>query len=434
MPARFVTRLVVLAVLSAPVSFGYSVLTHEAIVDSLWDTSIQKMLLKRFPAATPEELEKAHAYVYGGCIIQDMGYYPFGSHLFSDLTHYVRTGDFIVALIRESQDINEYAFALGALAHYAADNNGHRIATNLSVPILYPKLRRKFGKDVTYWDNPLAHIRTEFGFDVLQVAQGRYAPDRYRAFVGFEVSKPVLERAFLDTYGIELKDVFGSLDLALGTFRYSVGSIIPGMTRVAWQLKRDQLVKEIPGVTKKKFLYNLSRSSYEKEWGTMYHRPGFRTRVVTWIVRIMQKIGLFKSVAFRAPTPEVEKMFMASFNATVVNYRALLANVSAGRLELANENFDIGEPVAAGKYLGADQAYDQLLGKLADRKFAGVSPELRANILDYYKDRKAPPTPPAKKAAAEWAKLQGQLDQLQATATTPSIELPSPALAFRLLL
>ena len=420
MPARFVTRLVVLAVLSAPVSFGYSVLTHEAIVDSLWDASIQKMLLKRFPAATPEELEQAHAYVYGGCIIQDMGYYPFSSHLFSDLTHYVRTGDFIEALIRESQDINEYAFALGALAHYAADNNGHRIATNLSVPILYPKLRRKFGKEVTYWDNPLAHIRTEFGFDVLQVAQGRYAPDRYRAFVGFEVSKPVLERAFLDTYGIELKDVFGSLDLALGTFRYSVGSIIPGMTRVAWQLKKDQLAKEIPGVTKKKFLYNLSRSSYEKEWGTEYHRPGFRTRVVTWIVRIMQKIGLFKSVAFRAPTPEVEKMFMASFNATVVNYRALLANVSAGRLELANENFDIGEPVAAGKYLGADQAYDQLLGKLADRKFAGISPELRGNLLDYYKDRKAPPAPPTKKAAAEWAKLQAQLDQLQATAETPS--------------
>ncbi len=420
----FVSRLVFLVLVSVSVSSGYSVLTHEAIVDSVWDTSIQKMLLKRFPAATPEELEQAHAYVYGGCIIQDMGYYPFSSHLFSDLTHYVRTGDFIVALIRESQDINEYAFALGALAHYAADDNGHRIATNLSVPLLYPKLRKKFGTKVTYWDNPLAHIRTEFGFDVLQVAQGRYAPDRYRAFVGFEVSKPVLERAFLDTYGIELKDVFGSLDLALGTFRYSVGSIIPGMTRVAWQLKKDQLSKEIPGVTKKKFLYNLSRSSYEKEWGTEYHRPGFRTRMVTWIVRIMQKIGLFKSVAFRAPTPEVEKMFMASFNATLVNYRALLANVSAGRLELANENFDVGEPVAAGKYLGADQAYDQLLGKLADRKFAGVSPELRANVLDYYKDRKPPVSPPNKKANAEWTKLMGQLDQLEAASATPSTEVP----------
>ncbi len=159
-----------LLLLSAPVSYGYSVLSHEAIVDSLWDASIQKMLLKRFPAATPEELEQAHAYAYGGCILQDMGYYPFSSHFFSDLTHYVRSGDFIMALIRESQDVNEYAFALGALAHYAADNSGHRLATNLAVPILYPKLRLKFGKQVTYDDAPLAHIRTEFGFDVLQVA------------------------------------------------------------------------------------------------------------------------------------------------------------------------------------------------------------------------------------------------------------------------
>jgi hypothetical protein len=413
MLSRFVAPLVLLGLFSAPAAFGYSVLTHEAIVDSLWDASIQKLLLKRFPAATPEELEKAHAYVYGGCIIQDMGYYPFSSRLFSDLTHYVRSGDFIVALIRESQDINEYAFALGALAHYAADNNGHRIATNLAVPILYPKLRNKFGKEVTYWDDPTSHARTEFGFDVLQVARGRYAPDRYRAFVGFEVSKPVLERAFLDTYGIELKSVFGSLDLALGSFRYSVGSIIPGMTRVAWQLKGDDVTKEIPGMTKQKFLFNLSRSSYEKEWGTEYHRPGIRTRLVTWILRIVPKSGPFKSLAFRAPTPEVEKMFMASFNATVDNYRALLANVSAGQLKLPNENFDLGQPPVAGQYLGADRAYDQLVGKLADRKFGGISPELRSNVLDYYKDRKPPASAAGKKVIAEAAILTDHLDQLQ---------------------
>ncbi|HEV8414889.1 MAG TPA: zinc dependent phospholipase C family protein [Bryobacteraceae bacterium] len=398
-------------------------LTHEAIVDSLWDSSIQKLLMKRFPAATAEELEQAHAYAYGGCIIQDMGYYPFSSRQFSDLTHYVRSGDFILALIRESQDIDEYAFALGALAHYAADNNGHRIATNLAVPILYPQLRRKFGKEVTYWDSPLSHIRTEFGFDVLQIAQGRYAPENYHAFIGFQVSKPVLERAFLDTYGVELKDVFGSLDLALGSFRYSVGSIIPGMTRVAWQLKREQVVKEIPGTTKKKFLYNLSRSSYEKEWGTQYHRPGLRTRVVTWVMRIIPKSGPFKSLAFRAPTPEVEKMFMASFNATIANYRELLENVNAGRLKLANENFDIGEPPAAGKYPGADQAYDHLLDTLARRKFTGISPELSGNLLDYYKDRKAPAAS-GKKAAAEWTKLTAEVDQLRSITLASRTEGP----------
>jgi len=420
----FLPRLVFLIAVSIPAASGYSVLTHEAIVDSLWDASIQKLLLNRFPAASPEELEKAHAFAYGGCILQDMGYYPFSSHLFSDLTHYVRSGDFIVALIRESQDIDEYAFALGALAHYAADNNGHRIATNLAVPILYPKLRRRFGTQVTYWDNPVSHLRTEFSFDVLQVAQGRYAPEKYHKFIGFEVSKPVLERAFLDTYGVELKDVFGNVDLAFGSFRYSVGSIIPGMTRVAWQLKKEEVIKEVPGITRKKFLYNLSRSSYEQEWGTHYQKPGIRVRLVTSILRIIPKVGPFKSLAFIPPTPEVEKMYMASFNATVDNYRILLASVGAGKLELANDNFDIGEPVVAGKYLGADQTYDQLLGKLADRKYAGVSPELRGNILGYYKDRKAPAAPAAHKASEAWAKVLVQLDGLQAVAAASPAEGP----------
>lgn len=424
---RGAARLIVLTGLSTSVFYGYSVLTHEAVVDSLWDASIQKMLLRRFPMSTPEQLEQAHAHAYGGSIVQDMGYYPLSSRFFSDLTHYVRSGDFVTALIRESQDVNEYAFAIGALSHYAADDSGHRIATNLAVPILYPALRNKFGRTVTYWDSPLSHVRTEFGFDVLQVAQGRYAPDRYRAFIGFKVAKPLLERAFQDTYGMDMKDIFGNEDLAFGSFRYSVGSIIPGMTRVAWQLRRDTLVKEIPGVTKKKFLFNLSRSSYEKEWGTEYHRPGIRTRSVSWLLEVVPKSGPFKSLAFRAPTPEVEKMFMASFNASIDSYRTLLANVDAGGVDLPNENFDLGTPALAGQYLGADLAYDKLLDKLAGRKFAGIPADLRSNILDYYKDRKAPAFPATKRAGAEWAKLLQEREQLeQFQPETAPVEVAGP--------
>ncbi len=407
-----VACLAALLALASPPSSAYSVLSHEAVVDALWDASIQKLLLKRFPGATPEELTQAHAYAYGGCIIQDLGYYPFGNRLFSDLTHYVRSGDFIEALIRDSQDLNEYAFALGALSHYAADVTGHRLATNLAVPILYPKLRKKFGMEVTYWDNPLAHSRTEFGFDALQVGHGRYAPDSYRAFVGFQVAKPLMERAFQDTYGIPLKDVFSALDLALGTFRYTVRSIFPGMTRVAWELKKDEFIKEIPGITKKKFLYNLSRSSYEKEWGKVYRRPGPGARFVAWMLRIVPKFGPLKALEIRTPTPEVEKMFMASFNATVDSYRTLLSDQDAGLAKLMNENFDVGAPTPAGIYAGTDRAYDTLLGKLADEKFAGVSEALQADILGYYKDR-MPPASPTKKAREEWNKLTGQLEQLR---------------------
>jgi hypothetical protein len=288
------------------------------------------------------------------------------------------------------------------------------LGTNVAVPVLYPDLRRKFGRTVTYWDNPLSHLRTEFGFDVLQVAQGRYASDQFRKFIGFKVSKPVLERAFADTYGIEMKDIFTSLDLALGTFRYSTSSVIPGMTKVAWELKKDTFIKEIPGITKKKFLYNLSRSSYEKDFGKSYQRPGFKTRLISWFLHLVPKSGPFKGLAFRAPTPEVEKMFMASFNATVDSYRALLADVAASHMELvSNENIDIGAPTVAGQYLGADLAYDKLLEKLADHKFVGVSADLRSNMLDYYKDRRPPVAPATPKVIAAWDKLMEQRSQLE---------------------
>src|ERR1700692_2376174 len=179
---------------------AYAVLAHEAIIDSAWNTNIRPLLLKRFPNSTDEQLKEAHGYAYGGAIIQDMGYYPHGNFFFSDLTHYVRSGDFVLALLRDSQDLDGYAFALGALAHYAADNDGHPIGTNRAVPLLYPKLKKKYGDSVTYEEDKLAHVKTEFGFDVLEVAQGRYAPDNYHDFIGFGVSVPLLEQAFQETF------------------------------------------------------------------------------------------------------------------------------------------------------------------------------------------------------------------------------------------
>ncbi len=423
---RIVTRLVLALLVSAALSHGYTVLTHEAIIDAVWDTTIRKLLLNRFPGATAEDLEKAHAYAYGGCIIQDMGYYPFGSRFFSDLTHYVRTGDFITALIQDSGDIDEYAFALGALEHYVADTEGHRMATNRAVPILFPKLRRKYGNDITYWDNPAAHIQTEFGFDVVQVAAGRYAPGQYRNFIGFQVSKDLLARAFAETYGLEMKDVFGNVGLAIGSYRRTVSSIVPAMTQVAWSLKKDELQKEIPGITRKKFLYNLSRSSYEKEWGTEYRKPGFGANLLTFLFRIIPKIGPFEALKIRTPTPGVEKLFMASFNATVDRCKALMASTDAGELVLPNENLDLGEPPEAGKYKGADEAYAKLVGKLAEKQFAGISSGLRQDILAYYSAANLSiPSSSADKETALWAKLQKQLDLLKTipeTGASPQVQ------------
>ena len=373
---------------------AYSVLTHEAIIDTAWTQNIQPLLLAKYPGTTPEQLVIAHGYAYGGAIIQDMGYYPFGSHFFSDLVHYVSSGDFILNLLKEAQDVNEYAFALGALAHYAADNSGHPVATNLVVPMLYPKLKVKFGKTVTYQDDPTAHLRTEFGFDVVEVAQGNYAPAAYHDFIGFQVSKPLLERAFADTYGIELKSVFTSLDLALGSYRHSVSGIIPEMTKAAWAQKKDEIQKAAPGTTRRKFVYNLKRSSYQKEWGTQYEKPGCGARFLAFLFRLLPKVGPFKALAFKVPGPEGEKLFMESFNRTVDRYRQLLAETSQGAPKLPNENFDTGRLAHAGDYRMADAACEKLLEKLAEGKVT-VPADLRTGILSFY-GAAAPESPKAK--------------------------------------
>src|SRR5215469_13061319 len=224
---------------------AYSVLTHEEIVDLLWQDQIQPMLKQRFPSATEEDLRKAHAYAYGGSVLQDMGYYPFGNKYFSDLLHYVRSGDFVVNLVKESATVNEYAFALGALSHYAADNGGHP-TINRIVTIEFPKLARKFGERATYADDPKAHIRTEFGFDMVQVAKNRYTSDRYHDFIGFEVSKDLLDRTLFETYSLHMNDVFGDPDLAIGTFRRAISVVIPEMTRVALLARRQAIVKDSP--------------------------------------------------------------------------------------------------------------------------------------------------------------------------------------------
>ncbi len=406
-----IAALGLLSLIHVSTARAYSVLTHEAIIDSTWDTAIRPLLLKRFPSATPDELAEAHGYAYGGCIIQDLGYYPFGSKFYSDLTHYVRSGNFVFNLIRESQDLDEYAFALGALSHYAADNNGHRLATNISVPLLYPELRLKFGNSVTYADDPFSHSKTEFSFDVFQAAKNRYASAAYKDFIGFQVAKPVLERGFLDTYGMRIEQLFFNLDMAIGSYRRAVGTVLPALTKVAWQIKGPEIRKDAPGITRKTFLYNLSRSSYEKNWGSTYQRPGIRSRMLATFFRIVPRIGPFKALAFKKLTPATEKLYMASFNASVDRYRELLADVNGGRLNLPNANIDVGIVTKAGGYKLADAAYAKLLHKL-DGHYADMPRDLRSDILAFYQDLSLPIA--TKADEGDWARLQEELTHLEA--------------------
>jgi hypothetical protein len=393
------------------------VLAHETLIDSTWITDIRPLLEKRFPNATHDEFRQAHAFAYGGAIIQDMGYYPYGSKFFSDLTHYVRSGDFIAALLRDSSNLNEYAFALGALAHYAADNDGHRLATNRAVPLLYPKLQRKYGNVVTYEDDPLAHLKTEFGFDVVEVAHGRFAPDTYHDFIGFDVAQALLERAFQETYGLDLKSVLDDEQLAIGSYRHAVSKTIPKATMVAWQLKKKEIQQDLPGITRKRFLFNLSRASYEKHWGRRYRQPSRGEKVLAFLFRLVPKIGPLKALALRTPTPETERLFEASFNASLSEYRRLLRQVGDGQLALKNDNFDVGAVTPPGKYGKADMTYAALVDRLAQNHFLSAPPQLQADILHYFSDPAAPYA--VRKKPKEWARLQQELEILRQT--TPNL-------------
>src|ERR1035437_360076 len=406
-----------LLVMGSGASFAYSVLTHEEIVDLLWSGEIRPLLLKRYPGLSEDQIKEAHAYAYGGAVIQDLGYYPFGNKDFSNLVHYVRSGDFVRELLLESQDANEYAFALGALSHYASDIAGHP-AVNQSVAIAYPKLRAKFGQSVRYAQDKTAHLKTEFGFDTLQVAKNRYASQQYHDFIGFQVSKPLLERAFPVVYGVELKDVLTHEDLAVGSYRFSVNELIPQMTRVALQTHKKDLMRETPNFAKQKFLYRLSRSDYEREWGKTYTKPGVGTRILSTLLRFVPKVGPFKGLGFNNPTPQTEDLYIKSINTTTDDYGVMLTKVRAVKLALPDYDLDDGKKTEAGEYSLADETYANLLAKIAAHNFDQTYARLRENILEFY----AGPSLPVDTGndPAHQQALQANLSLLKSAASSPT--------------
>jgi hypothetical protein len=390
---------------------AYSVLTHEALIDASWQKSIIPLLKLKFPGITPEQLKEAHSYVYGGCLIADMGYFPFGSTYYTNLAHYVRTGDFVSNLVNEAQNLNEYAFALGSVCHYMGDKYGHSLATNLAVPLIYPKIKKKFGDVVTYEEDHTSHSRVELSFDVLQTARGNYASSAYHDFVGFNVSQPLLERAFKKTYGEDLKEVFTDLPLAVSTFRWSVDNLLPGLTRAAWALRRADIQKLNPTATSKSFHYKMSRKNYEQQYGAKRIKPGIGASISSFIIRFLPKVGPLKALKFKDPGPKSDSLFIKSFDTVLVHYAAELETLRTHRLTLPDIDFDTGKKTAQGEYGLADETYSELVLKLKDKKFEYLTPSLKNNILNYFSANKS--TKFKEKNPDKWRKTEDALNELK---------------------
>ena len=366
---------------------AYSVLTHEAIIDANWDHLLLPLLKQKFPAASAEELKIAHAYAYGGAVIPDMGYYPFGSKLFTNLLHYVRSGDFVEAILSEAENLNEYAFALGVLCHYSADSYGHKLGVNVCVPIIYAKMKKKFGDVVTYEENHISHLRTEFAFDVLQTARGNYSSEAYHDFIGFEVSKPLLERAFFKTYGLDVNDLFGDFSRTVGTFRWIIKSFFPTITKAAWSTRSSEIRKTLPNATGHSFIYRMHRKNYRHEFGN--EKPRFSVQVLSAFIRLLPKIGPLRVLKFKVPEADAERFFIQSFDTTVSHYSNDIAQLQNGNIKLSNINFDTGEKTEPAKYALADKSYAEWLLKLQLKNFETTSSAIKQNILNFYGDNKA---------------------------------------------
>ncbi|KAA9332377.1 zinc dependent phospholipase C family protein [Hymenobacter busanensis] len=417
-------RFLLVLLLSAPFSAaGYSVLTHQANVDTCWRRCLRPLLDQRFPGATPEQWKEAKSYTYGGSIVQDMGYYPLGSKLFTDLTHYVRSGDFVRNLLLEAHNRNEYAFALGALAHYTADVRGHSEGTNRAMPSVYPDLGAQFGPSVTYFEAPIQHTQLEFAFDVVQLAAGRYRSDTYHDFIGFRVHKQVLERAFVKTYGLELKQVVVNIDLSVSTFRFAVSQLIPTAARAAWHAERDNIRKLDPRARRRDYVYRHNERQFRREYGTEYDKPGLGARIMSNAIKVLPKIGPLRPFAFKLPTPEAQKIFKQSFADVMADYCRVLGQVqqadSTRPPQLANYDFDTGKPTKAGEYALADETYGEWLRKLAGTKFEAVTPPVRQNILAFFDSSSKPPLGEEEEKKRTREKTQEALQELRALPAAP---------------
>jgi Zinc dependent phospholipase C len=399
--------LAVITVTCAPLG-AVSVLSHEEMIDVAWESDLRPLLLARFPATTEEQLKRAHSFAYGGSVIQDLGYYPLGNQLFTNFLHYVRTGDFVAWMIRDARNVNEYAFALGALSHYPGDALGHA-AVNLSVPILYPKLRARYGDWVTYEDDHEAHLRTEFSFDVLEVAKHRYNSQQYHAFIGFDVSEDLLERAFVDTYGIPMDMLLHYDDLTLETFRFAVAKVIPEITQVALATHPPDIGHERSDQAKKEFVYHLSRADYEQQFGNKYRRPGIFARILAFILKLIP-FGPAKVLGYRNPTPQAEDNYFRSMDRAMDQYHQLLRQVKADNLQFANRNFDTGELTRAGDYALSDRTYVAYVFRLRDDKFRHLTPSVKADVLAYF-SKGLPANGSIKNK--DWEKLNRALQELR---------------------
>ena len=383
---RILALLLSALIFSVPNTQAYSVLTHEELIDLAWEDSIRPLLLAKFPGASEAQLREAHGYAYGGSAVQDMGYYPFGKQFFSNLTHYVRSGDFVAWLLSNAHTLDEYAFAIGALSHYVGDSIGHSQAINRATAIAFPKLEKSFGPSVTYDESPHSHIRTEFAFDIAELSDGDFPSPDYLEYIGFQVPRKFLEEAFEKTYGFDIHEVLGRAHPALRSYRTSVRRFIPAFAEAEVVLHRHQFPPHADSEADRIFRERLARMADQRKWKHTHQGPGIKAHLLAVLVFIVPKIGSVSDLAIKIPTPQTYEMYQSSVDHTVDIFGDMLQKLrnTGDDVKLANIDLDTGEHVKRGEYPLADATYARLLQRLTSTPDRAIPGDVKRNIMTYY--------------------------------------------------
>ena len=398
---------------------AYSFLTHEQLIDLTWKNSIRPVLLARFPNVTEAELNEAHAYAYGGCAIQDLGYYPFGNEFFSELTHYVRSGDFVSSLLRNARNPDELAFAIGALSHYVGDIQGHTNAVNLAVPVEFPKLEQLYGPSVAYDQDPHAHVRTEFAFDINGIGKRRFAPSAYLRHVGLKVPGDLLRRSFYETYGLDESRSIGRHREVEGIYRFAVRSFLPRIAYAETLLHKKNMPDDKPGEPFDAFRAQLAQADFENGWESYRKKAGIGTHMLAGVIVIVPKWGPLSYLAIKGPTTETEENYVESVVRSTTALRETLSQLGTAEQSIPNRDLDTGAKVKPGGYRLTDQTYAELLAKITKHADAKIPAGLKEDINAYYADPNAPIS--TKKKPEQWAKVQRELGVLAGMPTTPQL-------------
>jgi len=215
---------------------------------------INALLLKKIPAGKPRRIEQAQAYAYGGAIIQDSWLLPIRQPLFKRPHAFTSAAAISSkALLARRQGCPRVRFSPSVRSRITLRTTTViASAPTEPFPICYrppEEIRRqRFVLRTTGW----RHVKTDLVSTSTKSAE-RYAPDSYHDFIGFEVSRPVFEQAFRETYALSER-VLCERKTKFSSYRHDVSSI---QSHASPGTSRKTIKDDIQNATKRKFLFNL---------------------------------------------------------------------------------------------------------------------------------------------------------------------------------